>query len=106
MIAYGTGTRALALGARPGRQTGTTNDNIDAWFCGYNAALVGVAWIASINRDAGRQRNGRSCRVADLDRLHREGAQGHAEAALLPMPDGVISVRINQEPGCATTREL
>ena len=26
-------------------KTGTTNDSVDAWFCGFNAALVGVAWI-------------------------------------------------------------
>src|SRR6185312_9473009 len=24
---------------------GTTNDNIDAWFCGFNTDVVGVAWI-------------------------------------------------------------
>ncbi|RTL56881.1 MAG: PBP1A family penicillin-binding protein [Rhodocyclaceae bacterium] len=26
-------------------KTGTTNDSIDAWFCGYHPTLVGVAWI-------------------------------------------------------------
>jgi membrane carboxypeptidase/penicillin-binding protein len=26
-------------------KTGTTNDSIDAWFAGYQAKLVGIAWI-------------------------------------------------------------
>ncbi|MEO7762035.1 MAG: hypothetical protein ABIS68_09015, partial [Casimicrobiaceae bacterium] len=26
-------------------KTGTTNDHIDAWFCGFNHAQVGIAWI-------------------------------------------------------------
>jgi penicillin-binding protein 1A len=26
-------------------KTGTTNDYIDAWFCGYQPTLVGIAWI-------------------------------------------------------------
>ena len=44
--AYGTATRALSLGRSDlAGKTGTTNENVDAWFCGYNAAMVGVAWI-------------------------------------------------------------
>jgi penicillin-binding protein 1A len=26
-------------------KTGTTNDYVDAWFCGYQPSVVGVAWI-------------------------------------------------------------
>ena len=26
-------------------KTGTTNDSIDAWFCGYHATLVAITWI-------------------------------------------------------------
>lgn len=26
-------------------KTGTTNDYVDAWFCGYHPTLVGIAWI-------------------------------------------------------------
>jgi penicillin-binding protein 1A len=28
-------------------KTGTTNDNRDAWFCGYSDNLIGVAWVGS-----------------------------------------------------------
>ena len=46
VVRRGTATRALALkrGDLAGK-TGTTNDYIDAWFCGYQPTVVGIAWI-------------------------------------------------------------
>src|SRR5207247_308702 len=46
VIKSGTATKALALhrGDLAGK-TGTTNDYFDAWFCGYQSNLVGVAWV-------------------------------------------------------------
>lgn len=46
VVRHGTATRAMQLGRQDlAGKTGTTNDQIDAWFCGYNASLVGVSWI-------------------------------------------------------------
>ncbi|MBC8007231.1 MAG: PBP1A family penicillin-binding protein, partial [Prolixibacteraceae bacterium] len=36
--------RSIGRGDLAGK-TGTTNDHIDAWFCGFNHAQVGIAWI-------------------------------------------------------------
>lgn len=46
VVRFGTATKALIL-KRPdiAGKTGTTNDSIDAWFAGYQAKIVGVAWI-------------------------------------------------------------
>lgn len=46
VVKHGTATRALSL-KRPdiAGKTGTTNDSVDAWFAGYQAKVVGVAWI-------------------------------------------------------------
>ncbi len=46
VVRFGTATGALVL-KRPdiSGKTGTTNDSIDAWFAGYQAKLVGIAWI-------------------------------------------------------------
>ncbi|MFM9435567.1 penicillin-binding protein 1A [Janthinobacterium sp. CG_23.3] len=46
VVRYGTAAKAMAL-KRPdlSGKTGTTNDSIDAWFAGYQAKLVGIAWI-------------------------------------------------------------
>ena len=46
VIAGGTGSAARSLGRGDlAGKTGTTNDHIDAWFCGFNYAQVGIAWI-------------------------------------------------------------
>ncbi len=47
VVRRGTATRAantLKRGDLAGK-TGTTNDYVDAWFCGYQPAMVGVAWM-------------------------------------------------------------
>ncbi len=42
----GTAARTASLGRKDiAGKTGTTNEFIDAWFAGYNPALVGVAWV-------------------------------------------------------------
>ena len=43
----GTAARAQATLKRPDLygKTGTTNDFLDAWFCGFQPNLVGVAWV-------------------------------------------------------------
>ena len=46
VVKSGTATKALVLQRRDlAGKTGTTNDYVDAWFCGYQANLVGVAWM-------------------------------------------------------------
>jgi penicillin-binding protein 1A len=43
---YGTAASAAKLGRRDlAGKTGTTNDFVDAWFCGYQPSLVGISWI-------------------------------------------------------------
>ncbi|HJV75320.1 MAG TPA: penicillin-binding protein 1A [Noviherbaspirillum sp.] len=46
VVKSGTATKALVL-KRPdiAGKTGTTNDSVDAWFAGYQAKIVGIAWI-------------------------------------------------------------
>jgi len=46
VVRFGTATKALVLKRSDlSGKTGTTNDSIDAWFAGYQAKLVGIAWI-------------------------------------------------------------
>ena len=46
VIRMGTATRALSLGRQDlAGKTGTTNDHVDAWFCGFQPSLVAVAWV-------------------------------------------------------------
>ena len=46
VVRFGTAARAMQLGRGDlAGKTGTTNDQVDAWFCGYNPDVVAVAWI-------------------------------------------------------------
>ena len=100
VIQRGTGQRARALGRSDlAGKTGTTNDQKDAWFCGYNPSLVAVAWVG-------------------FDRLEPLGRGETGGRAALPMwmsymgdalkgspvrrrqqPEGMVTVRIDPRSG-------
>jgi penicillin-binding protein 1A len=45
-IRYGTGTRARTSDGRPqAGKTGTTDKEVDAWFCGYTPDLAACVWV-------------------------------------------------------------
>lgn len=46
VVRRGTAAKALSLGRSDlAGKTGTTNEYVDAWFCGYQPTLVGISWI-------------------------------------------------------------
>lgn len=46
VVRRGTGARARSLGRNDlAGKTGTTNDYVDAWFCGYSPRLVAISWV-------------------------------------------------------------
>jgi len=46
VVTGGTGRAASGVPEARGK-TGTTNSNVDAWFCGYSQGLIGIAWIGN-----------------------------------------------------------
>ena len=100
VVRAGTATRALSLNRTDlAGKTGTTNENVDAWFCGYNAAMVGVSWIG-YDQPKGLGANETGA-VAALPMwiAHMAKAMKGMPEAKLPMPNGIISVTINAESG-------
>ena len=100
VIAFGTATRAQVLGRRDlAGKTGTTNENVDAWFCGYNASLVGVAWIGFDQpKTLGSNETGAVAALPIWISFMQRALKGVPEKPLAT-PDGVISLRINAESG-------
>ena len=46
VVRRGTAAHAMTLGRDDlAGKTGTTNDFVDAWFCGYQPTMVGIAWV-------------------------------------------------------------
>lgn len=44
---YGTGQRGNVQGIEVGAKTGTTNDNVDAWYCGFTPELEVLVWYGN-----------------------------------------------------------
>jgi len=100
VVSFGTATRALSLGRRDlAGKTGTTNDNIDAWFCGFNATMVGIAWIGHDQpKPLGANETGGVAALPIWIAFMQKALKGVPETALQP-PEGVVSLRINAETG-------
>jgi len=100
VVRVGTATRALSLNRTDlAGKTGTTNENVDAWFCGYNAAVVGVAWIGYDQpKTLGANETGANAALPIWISYMAKAIKGTPEATL-PMPEGILSVPINAESG-------
>jgi len=107
VVRRGTATRAgivLKRGDLAGK-TGTTNDYIDAWFCGYQPTVVGIAWIGFDQPK--RMGNGETGGAAALPIWI-----GFMEQALKGVPEswqeapaGLVPIVAN-DPAGKTSREL
>jgi penicillin-binding protein 1A len=99
-VTRGSGTRALELGRRDlAGKTGTTNDARDTWFVGFNADLVGAAWVGfdQFRPLGGDSQGGRTAIPMWVDFM-REALAGMPER-LPKRPPGIVEVRINPTSG-------
>lgn len=100
VIRRGTATKARALGRQDiAGKTGTTNDQKDAWFNGFNSSLVAVVWVGFDSaKPLGRgEVGGRAALPAWIDYM-KEGLKGVPEKPL-KMPEDMVIVRIDPTTG-------
>jgi penicillin-binding protein 1A len=100
VIKRGTGRRALRLkrGDLAGK-TGTTNDQQDAWFSGFNPKLVTTAWVGFDQLGPlGRRETGAGAGLPMWIDFMGVALDGVPEEALA-QPDGLVTVRIDPESG-------
>ncbi len=100
VIRQGTAVRARVLGRQDiAGKTGTTNDQRDAWFNGYNQSIVANVWVGfDDNRKLGRgEVGGRAALPAWIDYM-REVLAGMPDRPP-EMPEGMVVVRIDPKTG-------
>ncbi|MEM7430371.1 MAG: PBP1A family penicillin-binding protein [Pseudomonadota bacterium] len=101
VILRGTGRRAMALGRRDlSGKTGTSNDQRDAWFGGFNADLAAVVWVGyDEDKPLGPGEEGSKTALPIWIEFMRNALDGAPEHQLR-MPDGMVNVRIDPVTGC------
>jgi penicillin-binding protein 1A len=100
VIQRGTGQRARALGRSDlGGKTGTTNDQKDAWFCGYNPSLVAVSWVGFDQLEPlGRGETGGRAALPMWMSYMGEALKG-SPVVNRRQPEGLVTVRIDPQSG-------
>jgi penicillin-binding protein 1A len=105
VIRGGTGARAMALGRVDlAGKTGTTNDQMDAWFAGFQRHLVSVVWMGhSVPRSLGDRETGAVAALPIWISYMGTVLKGQPEE--LPVaPEGVVATAINPETGLRDPR--
>nr|MDJ1539028.1 penicillin-binding protein 1A [Bermanella sp. WJH001] len=100
VIKQGTGKRALALKRNDlAGKTGTTNDQKDAWFSGYNNKLVANVWVGFDSpRTLGKWAFGSNTALPIWVEYMKVALKGMPESPI-KQPDGLVSIRIDPETG-------
>ena len=96
----GTGRRTRALGRDDlGGKTGTTDDQLDAWFSGFNSSLVASAWVGydQMQSLGARETGARAALPMWMDFM-RTALDGTPEA-WPDLPADMVTVRIDPETG-------
>ena len=106
VVRRGTAVRAKALGRNDiGGKTGTTNDQIDAWFSGFNDKFVTTSWVGFDNQQTlGRRETGGRAALPMWIEYMRVALDGVPET-IEDQPEGLVTVRIDAKTGKRATRD-
>ncbi len=100
---YGTAARASATLKRRdlAGKTGTTNEHVDAWFCGYQRTVVGCSWIGFDQpKSMGKGETGGSAAlpawIGYMDKVLKDVPQ-----TFMPQPEGLVALEVETPRGPA-----
>ena len=100
VVQRGTAVRAKALKRKDiAGKTGTTNDQVDAWFSGFNDQVVTTSWVGFDNqRSMGNRETGGRAALPMWIEFMKHALDGRPEN-LQEQPDGLVTIRIDAETG-------
>ena len=106
VVRFGTGRLANSLNRNDiYGKTGTSNDQIDAWFSGFSADLVATVWVGHDDKTA-KSLKGVGARVALPIWTQFMGEVLPKEQRQIEEPDNIVRVRINRETGLPVKGDL
>ncbi len=104
VITEGTGKAARGLGAPAAGKTGTTNNNMDAWFIGYTPRLAAGVWVGYDTKlSLGKNETGGST-AAPIWRDFMAQALEYYPSADFEKPDGIVILPMDRDHGTPATR--
>ena len=106
VVRRGTGKKAMALGRNDlAGKTGTSNEQRDAWFSGYNSEIVTSVWVGFDNHDPlGRYEVGGKAALPIWMDYMRVALQSVPD--LVPeIPEGIMKARIDPKTGLLARAE-
>ncbi len=100
VVRYGTGRKAMGLGRNDlAGKTGTTNDQVDAWFNGFHPELVATAWVGfDTPRTLGRYETGGRAALPMWIEFMKSALKDAPDEAL-KQPVDMVTVRIDPVTG-------
>ncbi len=100
VIKRGTATKAKALGRNDlAGKTGTTNEQHDAWFSGFNGDVVATTWVGfDQDRPLGKREVGGTAALPIWMDYMRVALEGKPENSL-EAPVGIVTMRIDPKTG-------
>ena len=103
VVERGTAQRVKELGIPVAGKTGTTNDQMDAWFVGYTPEWVAGTWVGfDVKRTLGRFETGGKAAAPAFVYFMKEWLKD-APPLDFNIPDGVIPVTVNINSGRLTS---
>ncbi|PIF03961.1 MAG: penicillin-binding protein [Arcobacter sp.] len=99
VVQKGTGRNAKVKDLEIAGKTGTTNNNVDAWFCGYSPTLQTLVWYGNDdNKPMGRRETGGRTAAPAFSYFYKKWMQLHPEIPRkFSRPKEVFSQKINGE---------
>jgi len=102
VIRLGTGVKALYLHRSDlAGKTGTTNNQMDAWFCGYNSNLVSTVWMG-YDQSRSLYEHAFTAAVPMWAAFMQKTLQTQPIAPV-QQPSNIITARIDKNTGLLTT---
>ncbi|MBP9490234.1 MAG: PBP1A family penicillin-binding protein [Aliarcobacter sp.] len=97
VVTKGTGKSAQVAGIELAGKTGTTNDNIDAWFCGYSPSIQTVIWFGKDNNTPMRKsETGGKIAAPVFSHFYKKYLEIHPEIPRnFSMPQNIFTSNIN-----------